>query len=194
MDGACAIITGRTIEDADRILGGAFESVSGLHGQEVRAGGQMRRRANSEALRAARVRDRAAGQRRRFACASSEDKGAGLALHFRETPEHARLIEAAAEEIAKAHDLQIMRGKLVIELLPWGASKRLALADLMEQAPFAGRIPIAIGDDVTDEDAFQAAWAHEGWGVHVGQVHQTCARYSLENVAAVRLWLAEGAP
>jgi trehalose 6-phosphate phosphatase len=193
MNGACAIVTGRAIEDVDRILGVEMESVSGLHGQEARIAGNMQRRVDGKALRAAALEiERLVGSG--ALQARLEDKGAGLALHYRETPEHARLIEAAAAEIAKAYDLQLMHGKLVVELLPFGASKRLALADMMEHPLFARRMPVAIGDDVTDEDAFQAAWAHGGFGVHVGQVRRTCARYAFEDVAAVRLWIEEGAP
>jgi len=52
----------------------------------------------------------------------------------------------------------------------------------MEAPPFAGRIPVAIGDDVTDEDAIAAARARGGFGLRVGE--------AFGGPAEVRAWLA----
>lgn len=83
-----------------------------------------------------------------------------------------------------------MRGKMVVELLPPDAAKGDALRDFMKVAPFAERTPVMVGDDVTDESAFEAANALGGFSILVGHVRETAARHRLESVAAVRAWLA----
>ena len=45
-------------------------------------------------------------------------------------------------------------GKFMFEVKRPGVSKGEAVRALMEQAPFAGRQPVFVGDDVTDELVF----------------------------------------
>jgi trehalose 6-phosphate phosphatase len=59
----------------------------------------------------------------------------------------------------------------------------------MDSATFAGRTPVFIGDDTTDEDGMRAAIARGGFGVKVGD-GDTLARYRLSDVAAVHDWLS----
>lgn len=189
--GAVAVLTGRTIADADRILGGAIEAIAGLHGLESRlASEQWRRRGGAHdavrKLAAALNDDIAAGNLN----ALMEDKGASIALHFRHAPEEEARVTAAAEQAAAAHGLRTLRGKMVVEILPAGATKGDALREFMHLAPFAGRRPIAVGDDVTDESAFEAANALGGESVLVGALRQTSARERVDTVADVETWLA----
>jgi trehalose 6-phosphate phosphatase len=79
---------------------------------------------------------------------------------------------------------------MVSELVPVGATKGVAVATFMREPPFAGRAPVVVGDDVTDEDAFVTANELGGVSIHVGGFAETSARYALANVAAVRAWLA----
>ena len=58
------------------------------------------------------------------------------------------------------------------------------------EAPFAGRKPIFIGDDVTDEAGFEAVQAHGGFGIKVGP-EPSCARFRLDSPDAVRAALAQ---
>ena len=67
------------------------------------------------------------------------------------------------------------------EVRPRGADKGTAVAELMARAPFAGRLPVFIGDDVTDEDAMRAADAMGGVGLLVAD--------AFGNPAGVRTWL-----
>ena len=79
---------------------------------------------------------------------------------------------------------------MVVELKPAHAGKGEAVRRLMEAAPFAGRRPIAIGDDVTDEDMFNAVNAAGGISVRVGpRDRPTSARYQMHDTAAVRAWI-----
>jgi trehalose 6-phosphate phosphatase len=83
----------------------------------------------------------------------------------------------------------IQRGDHVIELKPAGVDKGRALAALMHDAPFRGRTPWMLGDDLTDEDAFRHANANGGISVIVGSRRPTEAHYALDDPAAVRAWL-----
>lgn len=85
-------------------------------------------------------------------------------------------------------DWELMQGHCVFELKQRRVSKGTALRAFMAEAPFAGRVPIYAGDDVTDEDGIEAAQALGGWGVRVGP-GATAARHRLVDVDAVALWL-----
>lgn len=75
--------------------------------------------------------------------------------------------------------------------MPENVSKKRAVQDLLERWP--GRVPIAIGDDRTDEDMFDAVNAGAGYGIKVGE-GDTAARFRLDDVAGVhdllQSWLA----
>jgi trehalose 6-phosphate phosphatase len=123
-----------------------------------------------------------------------EDKGAGIALHYRHAPPCEEEVRGVARALAAEHRLRLLYGKMVVEILAGETTKGDALIELMQGAPFAGRIPVAVGDDVTDEDAFAAALRLGGVGVLVGPSRATAARCALPDVAAVRAWLAQAAP
>jgi trehalose 6-phosphate phosphatase len=61
----------------------------------------------------------------------------------------------------------------------------------MRQAPFVGRIPLFIGDDVTDEEGFEAVNALGGYSVRVGDLAATAARFRFSSVSTVIAWLRE---
>ena len=80
---------------------------------------------------------------------------------------------------------------MVVELRPAGASKGSAVGELMRVGPFPGRIPLAIGDDVTDESMFAAINRLGGMTIRVGAPDRpTEATYRIASPAAVRAWLA----
>ena len=68
---------------------------------------------------------------------------------------------------------------------PRGADKGIAVARLMERDPFAGRLPVFIGDDVTDEDGIAKAREAGGAGLRVPE--------AFGDAAGVRAWLAKAA-
>ena len=81
--------------------------------------------------------------------------------------------------------------KMVAELRPTGLHKGTGIRRLRTRPPFAGRRPVFVGDDVTDEDGFEAVTASGGHGVLVGPDRQTGARYRLPSVPAVHAWLRD---
>ena len=81
---------------------------------------------------------------------------------------------------------------MVVEVKPATAHKGEALRRLSGMPPFAGRRPLMLGDDTTDEDAFAAAAALGGLAVKVGP-GASAARLRAADPAAVRAWLTREA-
>ena len=159
-----------------------------MHGQEIRpTEGDFRARPASPDF------DRA---RRRLSAAILpndpllvEDKGAALVLHFRKHPEQRARAEAlAAAAVAGLSDLYAIEGHAIFEIRQRDVSKATAIELFGDMRPFAGRLPVFVGDDSTDEDGFRAAARAGGFGVKVGP-GSTGAAYRLPDVSAVHVWL-----
>jgi trehalose 6-phosphate phosphatase len=86
-------------------------------------------------------------------------------------------------------EFRLIPGKMVFEIAPRGHDKGKAIAAMMNREPFAGRQPVFIGDDVTDEDGFRTVNEMQGVSVRVGQEDDSAADYTLGSVADVRHWL-----
>lgn len=188
LDGRVAVVSGRTLAEIDRISEAASPAASGVHGLE-------RRRADGSLVRVephAGVRDVVAAFDA-FAASRPgmivEDKGVSAGLHYRGAPVFAAGAMALARRLAGETGLTLQAGDLVVELKTPGTSKGTAVRAFMAEAPFAGAVPVMVGDDLTDEDGFEAAAALGGFGVLVGAQRPTAARYRLEDVEAVLTWL-----
>ena len=192
--GAIALVSGRAIMDLDALFAPLTLPSAGLHGFEHRGvSGTCRRRPlpSEAALEAARgaMLDFAG----RHAGARVEDKRFALALHYRGAPQLEEAALTAMRGIAAraGGELEVQRGKMVVELRPTGATKGEAVAAFLGEAPFAGRLPVFVGDDLTDEAAFELVNQRGGLSVLVGGPRPTAARARLADVAAVRDWLAQ---
>jgi len=188
LEGRVAIISGRTLDEIDRISGGASPAAAGVHGL-------TRRRANGERIDVAAAPGvaRAEAELAAFAAERSgvivERKGLSVGLHYRAAPEHEHEILILAREVAGRTGLSVQPGVLVVELKTPGADKGSALADFMAEPPFRGAAPIMLGDDLTDEHAFAAAGRLCGFGVLVGPPRESLAQYGLTGPDAVLDWL-----
>ena len=188
LEGRLAIVSGRAIDDLQGHLGGSAALLSGSHGAELLyADGRRVPVSVPPGLAAAREAVR------RFAAGADgllvEDKPAGIALHYRLAPEREEAVGEFIEALAERSGLALQRGKMVAELRPVGTDKGAALRRLMAEPPFAGARPVFVGDDLTDEHAFEAAAALGGEGVLVGPPRPTAARWRLDGVEAVTAWL-----
>jgi len=192
LDGALALISGRPLHDIDRVFDPWQPFAAGGHGAEVRGGAGTRlHRPDISQLhltRAALAEGAAA-----LPGSWIEDKGYGLALHYRDAPQHEAAARALVERVAAASHgaLEVQRGAYVQELRPASFDKGLALDELMTCSPFSGRHPVVVGDDHTDEFAFAAAHRHGGMSVLVGPRDDTVAQYRISDPEAVRGWLTE---
>ncbi|MBI1250514.1 MAG: trehalose-phosphatase [Alphaproteobacteria bacterium] len=190
LDGRVAIVSGRAIADVDRITGGAIAAVAGSHGLERRdAHGRVTRRAPHPALaEALALAERFAADRQGVRV---ERKPASFALHFRAAPELSATVQGFASDMARAKGLRVVQGAMVSELKTPGPNKGDAVRAFMQEAPFLGRAPVFLGDDITDEDAFIAVNALEGVSILVGPARETAARARLDDPDAVLAWLRE---
>ncbi|HEV7226839.1 trehalose-phosphatase [Brevundimonas sp.] len=188
LEGRVAIVSGRPLEEIDRIADGAVTSASGVHGLERRrADGTLLETEPHEAVQEAVAAFQAFARDRPGLIVENKDVAAGL--HYRGDPSHAEAAEALARDLADRTGLKLQPGKLVLELKTPGADKGTALTAFMGEAPFAGGVPVMVGDDLTDEHGFRAAVALGGFGVLVGEPRDTAARYGLADVEAVLDWL-----
>lgn len=189
LGGALAIVSGRPLAEVDAHLAPERFPAAGLHGLELRsaAGGPVMRPDGLDVP--CDVRSALAS----FAGLHGlllEEKGIAVALHYRSRPELADACRAAARRAIAGHPgLHALDGKMVVEIKPCGADKGRAVARLMAGAPFAGRVPVFAGDDVTDEDGFRAVAEMGGFGVKVGP-GETGARHRVASVASFLGWLA----
>jgi trehalose 6-phosphate phosphatase len=184
LGGAAAVISGRSIAQIDRFLDPLVLCVAGVHGAERRrSDGSMAWRAVPP-LQA--VEDAASELVRSYPALRLETKRGSLALHYRQAPELEPLcLEALSAAIARSPGLALLRGKMVVEAKPAGVSKGGAIEAFLEEPPFAGRLPVFIGDDVTDEAGFAVVQARGGLAVKVGE-GPTAASQRLANPMAMR--------
>jgi trehalose 6-phosphate phosphatase len=122
-----------------------------------------------------------------------EEKPASIALHYRGAPQHEETALALVGALAARTGLALQPGKMVVELRPPGADKGDAVRRLMAEPAFAGKRPVFVGDDLTDEHAFTAAAEMGGAGILVGPPRETAAAWRLDDVAAVAAWLTAAA-
>lgn len=189
--GAVALISGRSVEDIDRLFAPLRLPAAGQHGTERRsAGGAVQRRAPPLERLA-----RAAADLVRLTAAHDglvfENKGMTLALHYRQAPQLHGLAEREMRSAAAAlgDEFELQSGKFVFELKPSGKDKGSAIAEFMAEVPFAERVPVFLGDDLTDEYGFDVVNGFGGHSIKVG-LGESHARWRLADAAAVRRWLA----
>lgn len=190
LGGAFALITGRSLREIEAHVGDAGLEASGLHGIEFRFDDEAARAPAREAphhLIAEVVGIVAADPGLRL-----EHKGPILAVHYREAPAAGGRVKIALEQAVAALRLpyHLKEGRAVVEIIPNGTSKGTALADFMRRTPYVGRIPIMIGDDRADEDAFAVAEAAGGLGLKVAGEHFRGGDEPFRNPGEVRAFLA----
>lgn len=194
LDGAFALVSGRTIAALDRLFAPSRFNAVGMHGVERRhpAVGEAVARA-PEVL--SDVRTAAQRLASVYEGALVEDKGAALALHWRRAPDaEPALLAFAAHALERLPGYRLQQGRQVVELYPGhpdggDVDKGAAIAALLDTAPFRGRLPVFAGDDLTDEHGFDVVNARDGLSVVVGDRRPSAARWHLRDPAAVRAWL-----
>jgi trehalose 6-phosphate phosphatase len=190
LGGALALLSGRAIADIDDLLAPLSLPAAGQHGAELRLApaGSVARLV--EPVRPQEWGPRLAALARAQAGVLVEDKGLAIAVHYRAAPAAEPAVRRALEGFAIGQaGFALKHGKCVCEILPRGCDKGDALRRLMATSPFAQRVPVVLGDDVTDEDAFGAALALGGRALRVGSAEGA----TFPGPVAVRAWLAAGA-
>jgi trehalose 6-phosphate phosphatase len=193
LQGALALVSGRTIDEIDRLFSPLRLRASGVHGAQIRV----------EPDEQIRIAPAASELPPSFRTALSlalgrlpgiliEDKDFSVAVHYRLNPEIAANLREALRELISAEpnqDLEIEDAHYAFEVKRATFDKGKAVALFLTREPFCGRLPIFIGDDTTDESGFAAVTACGGRAYSVVRPRSGAIGF-FEAPRAVRDWLA----
>jgi trehalose 6-phosphate phosphatase len=192
-DNAVALISGRALGDIDRLFNPLKLSAAGQHGAEIRlAGGAVETQALSSGDLASLLPALTA-----FVAEHPglllEDKGRTIAVHYRHAPQYRADIVSFLDSLVgdRSETIETIGGHRVFEIKPRAFNKGTAVARLMQAPPFAGRCPVFIGDDRTDEDGFAFVRAQDGHAIRVGLEGSSVAETRIAGPNEARAWLAE---
>jgi trehalose-phosphatase len=188
---AVAVVSGRDLEDVRARVAVEGITYAGCHGFEIAGprGNRVHAAAAAAAPQLAAAADQVARDTHELPGVQLERKRFTLAVHYRRAREAdvPAVRDALARAQARHPALRVTSGKKVLELQPdvdW--DKGRAVLWLIETLGLEDALPVYIGDDVTDEDAFRAL-AGRGVGIAVQDAPRpTAARYSLPGPEAVR--------
>jgi trehalose 6-phosphate phosphatase len=189
LNGALAVISGRQLTDIDRLIGIMGLNAAGSHGAELRNAGYRLDAGPAPTSDMDTIENLIIKQ---FAAAPGlliERKPFAVALHYRANPALADAVEDFVDRIVREDDrLRKLTGKMIVEVVPAEVNKGRAIAHFMSREPFAGRIPVFAGDDVTDEHGFETVNALDGVSIKIGS-GPSCAQYRFQDAAQFRQWL-----
>jgi trehalose 6-phosphate phosphatase len=190
LDGALALVSGRSVDDLLRLFGAPPWTLAGLHGFELRREDGRCRELMLDPAHEARMRQEVRLLAAQLQDVQIEDKGHAIALHCRRAPQQLpALRKAATTLVERLPGYELQDGNLVVEFKPAGVDKGQVVAELLRQKPFAGRRPVYLGDDLTDEHAFATINAAGGISVRVGEREPSQAYFTLSTPGAVHAWL-----
>ena len=187
LEGCCAVVSGRAIDDIERHVGPLKVAIAGSHGSDIRS-------ASGEPLGggATSLPSQIETALRAFADEHGVDyehKAHGGALHYRSNPDQGDKAVAFAKTLAAEHGWKAQGGKCVIEIVAGTSDKGSAVRTFMATQIFKDARPVFIGDDLTDEAGFAACEELGGLGILVGDRGETGAHYRLPDVQSVHTWL-----
>jgi trehalose 6-phosphate phosphatase len=191
LDGAVALVSGRRIEDLDRIFFPLRLPAAGVHGGERRTVRDLDPPHLPPDMRLDPARECLRQFCARHPNVVLEDKSIAVAVHFRNEPAAAAELEHELRPILAelGPAFHALHGSMVIEIKPRYFTKARAIEDFLRQPPFKNRTPIFLGDDVTDLDGFGLIEERHGTSIAVGD--RVAAQWRLADPAAAREWLSE---
>jgi trehalose 6-phosphate phosphatase len=187
LGGALAVVSGRPIDQLDAFLAPLRLCLAGVHGVERRRADGSVEQLVSEAPPSVVAAAQALAQQ--HVGLQVEIKRGAVALHYRGSPELESLCLATMQSAVDGDDsLVLLHGKMVLEAKPARAGKGHVIDAFMHEAPFAGRRPVFIGDDVTDEAGFAAVQRVGGVAIKVGE-GATIAAHRIDSPSTMRAQL-----
>lgn len=193
LNGALALVSGRTITDIDKLFDPLRLAASGQHGSEWRPTASATPQPVVEQPLPEGLHAAAAHLSRLHPGIVVERKSHALAVHYRHAPVLGPQIGASlAQAMSGLEGLMLMPGKFVWEIKDATQSKGTAVERFLQQPAFSNRRPVFVGDDRTDEDGFRAVEKHGGMAFAVGPMAlRQPARPGFIAPAAVRGWLGD---
>lgn len=193
LDGALALVSGRAIADIDRLLAPLRLAASGQHGSQMRMLGDGPVIARHTEPIPFGTRMKIAEVAAAIPGVQVEDKGQTIAVHYRRAPNASPILKPRMLNLVanSGRELTLVHGRKVFEVRDARVSKGTAVHDFMRMPPFAGRVPVFIGDDISDEDGFIAVESLGGTALPVGRIHKPRRETAFDTPAEVRAWLGE---
>jgi trehalose-phosphatase len=191
-----AIVSGRSLEDVREKIGVSGIIYVGNHGLEIENPAGSHRKILSPARKKelkAIIRD-LQHSLEEVPGILFEEKGPILSVHYRNAPQKwVGDVRAAIEETLgqRSGRWTVTSGKMVLEIRPRAdIHKGGAVKEILKTFPFPGLLPIYLGDDQTDEDAFRVV-KERGIAVYIGSGdHPSEARFFLRNCDEVKEFLS----
>ena len=188
LGGALAVVSGRSLDNVDRLLAPLRMPVAAEHGAVIRLPSgaldtiSARRRPSRRRIEA--LREATSD----WAGVIVEEKAYSVALHYRRAPHRKNALRQLALSLVRAAPtrFELLTAKKAFEVRPKGVNKGRAVELLMNEEPFRTRQPVFVGDDITDEDGIEAAIRIGGLGLTVDGVFGG-------QPLAVRNWLKRAA-
>jgi trehalose 6-phosphate phosphatase len=190
LGGALALVSGRSLQTLDALFGLANFDCAGCHGAELRIDGGAPL-LPADGIAVGQLADRVISGTLGLKGALVEIKPQSVALHFRPSlVDPAEALSAMEKAVSFAQgQFRILKGKNVLEAVGKDTGKDVAVARLLRETPYRDRLPVFIGDDVTDEAAFQEVNRRGGISIHVGDGSNTSAQFTIESVEMTAVWL-----
>jgi len=188
LGGALAVVSGRTLDDVDRLLAPLRLPVAAEHGAVIRLpSGVFDRIPETRCPSREWVRQLHEATRD-WSGILVEEKIYSVALHYRQAPHRKSALRKLAMSLVLAAPtrFELLTAKEAFEVRPKGVTKGRAVEVLMSHEPFRTRQPVFVGDDITDEDGMEAAVRLGGMGLTVAAAFEGQPR-------AVRNWLKRAA-
>jgi trehalose 6-phosphate phosphatase len=184
LSGALALVSGRRLADIDRLMAPLHLPCAAEHGAMLRFFDGSQRTSGMRCAVPAALRDQLRAVVRRWPGVHVEEKQFTVAVHFRLAPAREREVHALVKAIAQSAGpgFEVLSARKAFEIRHREFCKGSAVRTFMQTSPFVSRVPVFAGDDVTDEDGFDAARTLGGMALNV--------RVAFGNEPAnVRSWL-----
>ena len=192
LGGALALISGRPAASIDQLFAPRRFALAGSHGAELRFTPSAEIDSCSPATLPAEVLHAVDAIRAGLPTLFIETKPCGIALHHPDSSAlRAQMLSALGRVIRSAAPAwTLLCGRRVVEVKLDGVTKGTGIAQLRERSPFRDRIPIFIGDDITDIDAFDYVRDAGGVTIAVGERITEHAQFALDGPGDTHAWLA----
>jgi trehalose 6-phosphate phosphatase len=172
LGGALAIASGRTLAEIDHLISPLRPPCVAEHGAVIRFPGGAVAVAGADHAVPERWKFELYAAARAWSGVMVEEKAYGVAVHFRLAPEREAEVRDLVAAVVSQDPLrfEVLPARMAFEVRHRGLTKAAAVERFMPHPPFAGRVPVFVGDDVTDEDGFRAALARGGLALRVDDI------------------------
>jgi trehalose 6-phosphate phosphatase len=167
LGGALALVSGRRLDDIDSMMAPYRFPCAAEHGAILRFADGSARIQRDSCVVPERLRKALREAAERWPGAGIEEKTFNIVVHYRQAPSRGDEIHAFLQSLLAGEDFEILPARMAFEIRHRTLNKGAAVHAFMAEKPFASRVPVFVGDDVTDEDGFRAAEALGGIAVDV---------------------------